>query len=88
MLLLGVWLLRARTVPARIRWRNVALPLGAAMVALVAATACYNWRDGPSSARALHSAPTDLRHTQTLFWQPPIQDAQIHGARDIADVFQ
>jgi uncharacterized protein (TIGR03437 family) len=90
MLLLGVWLLRERSVLARIRWRNVALPLGAVMAALVAATAYYDWRVTGDPLLMPYILHQRIYGTpQTLFWQAPIQDAPgVHEYRDIADVFQ
>jgi len=89
-LLLGVWLLRERAVPARTRFRNVALPLGAVMAALAAATAYYDWRVTGHALLMPYILHQRIYGTpQTLFWQPPIQDAPgVHGYRDIADVFQ
>jgi len=89
-LLLAVWLLRERTVPARVRWSHVAVPLGAAMVALVAATAYYDWRVTGHPLLMPYLLHQRIYGTpQTLFWQPPILDAPgVHGYRDIADVFQ
>jgi len=89
-LLLGVWLLRERAVPARTRFRNVALPLGAVMAALAATTAYYDWRVTGHPLLVPYILHQRIYGTpQTLFWQPPIQDAPgVHGYRDIADVFQ
>jgi uncharacterized protein (TIGR03437 family) len=89
-LLLGVWLLRERGVPARIRWSNVAVPLGAMLLALAAGSAYYNWRVTGNPLLMPYSLHQRIYGTpQNLFWQPPIQDAPgVHGYRDIADVFQ
>lgn len=89
-LLLGVWLLRERAVPARTRWRNVAFPLGAMMLALVAGTAYYDWRVTGDPFLMPYLLHQRIYGTpQTLFSQPPIQDAPgVHDQRDIADVFQ
>jgi uncharacterized protein (TIGR03437 family) len=89
-LLLGLWLLRERAVPAWMRWRNVALPLGAVMAALAAATAYYDWRVTGHPLLMPYVLHQRIYGTpQTLFWQPPIQDSPgVHGYRDIADVFQ
>jgi uncharacterized protein (TIGR03437 family) len=89
-LLLGVWLLRERRVPERIRWSNVAVPLGAVLFALAAGSAYYNWRVTGNPLLIPYSLHQRIYGTpQNLFWQPSIQDAPgVHGYRDIADVFQ
>jgi uncharacterized protein (TIGR03437 family) len=88
--MLGLWLLKEKSVPPRVRLTRMALPLVAALAILGAATMWYQWRVTGNPLLSPYLLNQRIYGTpQNMFWQPPAPETTaVHDYQDLVDVYE